>query len=68
MKLFAPGWMSKNSKRAMKSVCKLKDDVDLHRAALKAPLALVCAAAVEKLTDESFLVDIAKKCHVWRCA
>ena len=71
MKFFAPGWMSSNYKRAMKSVGKLKDEDKLHKAALEAPLASVCMAAVEKLRDEVALSNIAKNapcCDARKCA
>lgn len=46
MKLFSPGWMSKNDKRAFNSVRMLKDDAKLYRAALEAPLASVRESAI----------------------
>ena len=40
MKFFAPGWMSQNEKRALRSVRRLKpNDYAITTAALEAPLA-----------------------------
>jgi hypothetical protein len=60
MRLFRPAWDSKNAKRAIKAVVKIKDEAKLVRIAKEARRYDARQAAVERLTNQSVLADIAR--------
>jgi len=62
MRLFRPAWDSKNEKRAVKAVNKLKDETKLVHVAKEARCLQARLAAIgnKKLTDPNVLADIAK--------
>lgn len=63
MGLFTPIWMSEDvlkEEKAVNSVAKLSNRDQLLKAALQAPLSAVRLAAVEKLTDQKALYEIAE--------
>ena len=61
MGLFGSAWESNNESRALKAVENLSDRLILARAARVAPHKSVRLFAISKLTDQSVLVEIAKK-------
>lgn len=64
MKFFAPGWMSQNEKRALRSVRRLKpNDYAITTAALEAPLASVRAAAIDRLANAHALMHFIGLTH-----
>lgn len=66
MKFFAPGWMSQNEKRALRSVRRLKpNDYAITKAALEAPLAPVRAAAIDRLANADDLMHFIRITRRW---
>jgi hypothetical protein len=57
---FTSTWKSKIPRRALKAVAKITNRKELVQAALEAPVWQARAAAVEKITDQSVLAEIAK--------
>ena len=64
MKLFRPAWDSYNEKRAVKAVKKLKSEAKLVHVAKKAQCSLAREAAIEKLTDQTKIAEIAQSDEV----
>lgn len=58
-------WYSKNEKRAVKAVNKLKDEVKLIRAAKEARCHQAILVAIDKLTDQNVLADFAINTGDW---
>jgi len=60
MGFFKPAWQSDNKDKALRAVAKETDQLKLAEIIETAPLYDVRIAAVEKLTDQKTLADIAK--------
>ena len=61
MGIFKPAWMSENESKALKAVSKLMDEATLAIVWKEARNRTVREAAVEKLTDQEVLAEVAKK-------
>jgi len=61
MKLFRPLWDSKNEKRAVKAVEKIKDETKLARVVEEARCLQACETAAEKLTDQNLIILLLQK-------
>ena len=59
MRLFKPAWMSDNEEKALQDVEKETNPKKLVEIIKKSPLISVCVAAVNRLSDQSVLFDIA---------
>jgi hypothetical protein len=59
MGLFTPAWMSDNHSRASNAVTRIKDPGVLARVAREAPSECARMAAIEKITDQALLAQIA---------
>jgi len=61
MKLFRPLWDSKNEKRAVKAVEKIKDEAKLARVVEEARCLQARETAAEKLTDQNLIILLLQK-------
>jgi hypothetical protein len=60
MSLWKPAWMSRFEGRAVRAVKKLTDQEEIARAAIEARVYLARYYAIEKLTNQSILAEVAK--------
>lgn len=65
MGLFAPGWMSKKEKRAIRSINRIKVESELAKAALEAPLAVTKKMAVERMAKADQLMHVMRYSYDW---
>ncbi|MCL2632358.1 MAG: hypothetical protein FWD45_04665 [Coriobacteriia bacterium] len=63
MGLFKPAWMSSNWKKVARAVKRTKSQQTLYRIINDAPNSYARRAALEKLTDQSLLADVARNTY-----